>query len=216
MPKPVKKKPSNLVCNGHVGAISDTVRCAMINKIALHMQAIHEIAGIEPDHNTQETPERWAKMFINDMLGGRFIDPPVITSFDNARDYDQMIVEGPIDFNSWCAHHMLPFVGQAYIGLLPSEDGAIIGLSKYVRIVDFLAHRFQLQEDLTAQIADWIEDNLKPNGVGVQIIAEHHCMICRGVRRKALTLTTVVRGVFSEAEVKQEFLSAIANVKNHR
>ena len=201
---------SELVCNGHIGELDETERQARIQKIALHLDAILRIANIEINHNTDNTPLRWAKMFMNDILEGRFMPEPEITDFVNDREYDQMIVQGPIEFTSTCAHHLLPFWGVAYIGLLPSiENGKIIGLSKYVRIVDFFSRRMQLQEDLTAQIADFIEEKLEPHGVGVQIIASHSCMKCRGVRRDARTLTTVLRGVLKEdGTAREEFLSS--------
>ena len=96
------------------------------------------------DHNTRDTPNRVARMFVDEMLNGRFSDPPSITEFDNAEGFDQLLVTGPIEVRSTCAHHLMPIYGEAFIGVLPSAEGKIIGLSKYDRIVGHFAGRLQI------------------------------------------------------------------------
>ena len=88
------------------------------------------------DHNTRDTPQRVAKMYVDEILQGRYNEPPRLTEFDNAQAYDQLIVTGPLEVRSTCAHHLMPIYGHAYVGILPSPEGKIIGLSKYDRIVD--------------------------------------------------------------------------------
>ena len=137
------------------------------------------------DHNMRDTPRRVAKMFVEEILNGRYSVPPQITDFENVDRYDQMIVTGPIEVRSMCAHHLMPIYGEAYVGVLPSPDGKIIGLSKYDRIVDYFASRLQVQEELVAQIGNYIMEITKPRGVAVRVSAVHMCKTHRGVRASA-------------------------------
>ena len=134
------------------------------------------------DHNMRDTPRRVAKMFVEEILHGRYSPPPVITEFENVERYDQLIVTGPIEVRSMCAHHLMPICGEAYIGVLPAADGKIIGLSKYDRIVDYFSARLQIQEELVGQIGNFIMDTTKPRGLGIRISAVHMCKTHRGVR----------------------------------
>jgi GTP cyclohydrolase I len=124
-------------------------------------------------------------MFVEEILHGRYSAPPEITEFENVERYDQLIVTGPIEVRSMCAHHLMPICGEAYIGVLPSPEGKIIGLSKYDRIVDYFSARLQIQEELVAQIGSYIMDVTKPRGLGVRISAVHMCKTHRGVRASA-------------------------------
>ena len=134
------------------------------------------------DHNTRDTPKRVAKMFVDEMLNGRFSDPPAITEFDNAEGFDQLLITGPIEVRSTCAHHLMPIYGEAFVGVLPSADGKIIGLSKYDRIIGHFAGRLQIQEELVKQIGQFIMDKTQPRGLAVRISAVHMCKTHRGVR----------------------------------
>lgn len=119
-----------------------------------------------------------------------------------------MVTESEISFTSTCAHHLLPFSGKAYVGYIPSD--LLVGLSKFPRVVDYFSRMLQLQERLTAQVADFIQEHLNPQGVIVLIDAEHSCMSCRGVRKAdVLTSTCALRGVAREAQVKDEFYRLI-------
>ena len=113
------------------------------------------IINSEKDHNTQRTAERVAKMFITEIFSGRYETLPKITSFPNVLDYDQLYTTGPISVRSTCAHHMQPIVGKCYIGVFPGKH--VIGLSKFNRIVRWIAQRPQIQEEMTMQIADKLE-----------------------------------------------------------
>lgn len=126
-----------------------------------------------------------------------------------AADGSEMIVVKGIEFYSMCEHHMLPFFGRAHVGYIP--NGKVLGLSKFARVVDVFARRLQLQERLTSQIADALEDVLKPRGLAVVTEANHLCMMMRGVQKQgSTTLTSAMRGVFREdARTRQEFLESI-------
>jgi GTP cyclohydrolase I len=131
------------------------------------------------------------------------------TTFANDEGYDELVVVRDIPFQSLCMHHMLPFHGTAHVAYLPGDR--IVGLSKLGRVVDLFAHDLQVQERLTTQVADWVETNLGPRGVGVIVEAEHLCMSLRGVQKSgALTVTSALRGlVRDDSRTRQEFLSLV-------
>ena len=165
------------------------------------------------DHNSQETARRVAKMFVHEIFRGRYYPPPEVTSFPNAKEYDQIYVSGPMSINSTCAHHFQPITGQAYVGIFPGKK--VIGLSKFNRMVDWIASRPQIQEEMTEQIADMIEKETEAQGVAVVIKAEHFCMTARGVKEhESEMMTSVVRGMFrDEPTTKAEFFSLLNNMK---
>jgi GTP cyclohydrolase I len=129
------------------------------------------------------------------------------TTFPNDDGYDELIVARSIPFHSLCMHHMLPFHGMAHVGYLPAER--ILGLSKLGRVVEFFSRDLQIQERLTTQVADWLERELEPKGVGVVLEAEHMCMSLRGVQKPgAKTVTSAMRGLLREdPRTRHEFLS---------
>ena len=129
------------------------------------------------------------------------------TTFPNDEGYDELIVARSIPFHSLCMHHLLPFQGVAHVGYLPGER--IIGLSKLGRVVEFFSRDLQIQERLTTQVADWLQRELEPKGVGVVLEAEHMCMSLRGVQKLgAMTVTSALRGlVRDDARTRQEFLA---------
>ena len=165
------------------------------------------------DHNSQDTARRVAKMFVHEIFRGRYYPPPEVTSFPNAKEYDQIYVSGPMSINSTCAHHFQPITGNAYVGIFPGKK--VIGLSKFNRMVDWIASRPQIQEEKTEQIADMIEKETKAQGVAVVIKAEHFCMTARGVKEhESEMMTSVVRGMFrDEPATKAEFFSLLNNMK---
>jgi GTP cyclohydrolase I len=191
--------------------MTESERKAMITAAARKVEELFDILRIDHqnDHNTRETPQRVAKMYVEELLEGRFTAPPKITEFDNAQAYDQLIVTGPIELRSMCAHHLMPIYGQAYIGILPSADGKIIGLSKYDRIVGYFASRLQIQEELVKQIGQYIMDMTQPRGLAVRISAVHMCKTQRGVRashRSRMVNTYCWGEMASDAALKGEFL----------
>jgi len=173
------------LCNESVeGYLDRGERAAMMAQAAQKLGELFDVLHIDHknDHNMRDTPRRVAKMFVEEILHGRYSPPPVITEFENVERYDQMIVTGPIEVRSMCAHHLMPICGEAYIGVLPAADGKIIGLSKYDRIDDYFSARLQIQEELVTQIGTFIMDATKPRGLGIRISAVHMCKTHRGVR----------------------------------
>jgi len=150
----------------------------------------------------RDTPRRMAAAYA-ELLTPRAFD---LTTFANDEGYDELVLARGIPIRSVCEHHLLPFVGVAHVGYLPSER--ILGLSKLARVVELFAHGPQVQERLTKQIADWLADKLRPRGVGVVIEAEHLCMTLRGVQAVgARTLTSTLLGTLREdARSRAEFL----------
>lgn len=159
----------------------------------------------------QETPHRVAKMYYEELLSGYTGDPKaVLKTFENESNYTGIVAVQDIPLVSLCEHHMLPFTGHVHIGYLPGDR--IVGLSKFARLVNIFARRLQVQEKLTQQIVDAIEENLSPKGTIVVVEAEHMCMTVRGVQAPGtITTTSAVTGVFNtntEGE-KEEFFRLI-------
>ena len=152
-----------------------------------------------------ETPGRVARAYA-EMLSPQPFD---LTTFPNDEAYDELIVIRDIPFHSLCEHHLLPFIGVAHIGYLPGSR--ILGLSKFARVVEHFARRLQVQERLTSQIAQWLNENLAPRGVGVVLEAEHLCMSLRGVRAGgARTVTSALHGTVRHDErTRSEFLALV-------
>jgi GTP cyclohydrolase I len=160
--------------------------------------------GIRLDSESlKDTPERMARAYA-ELFTPRPFD---LTTFPNDEGYDELVLVRDIPVRSVCEHHLLPFVGVAHVGYLPGER--ILGLSKLARIVEHLACRPQVQERLTKQVADWLRDQLHPQGVGVVIDAEHTCMTLRGVQAVgSRTVTSTLLGTLREdARSRQEFFA---------
>jgi len=144
------------------------------------------------------TPVRVAAMY-EELFSGLHDDPARHLEVTFAAEHDEMVMVRDIPFASLCEHHLLPFMGRVHLGYIPGEDGRITGLSKLARVVDSYAHRLQVQERMTTQIADTMEKVLEPRGVLVVVEAEHLCMSMRGVKKPAtLTITSAVRGLFRD------------------
>ena len=157
------------------------------------------------------TPQRVGKAYT-ELMDGYTKDPEkLINGALFTVDYDQMVVVNDIEFYSMCEHHMLPFFGHAHVAYLP--HGKVIGLSKIPRIVDMFAHRLQVQERMTQQIAELINDQIHPQGVAVVIEAQHMCMTMRGVKKQEATMTTsAMLGAFkTQLDTRLEFLNRISN-----
>jgi GTP cyclohydrolase IA len=162
-------------------------------------------ADLQSEH-LRETPRRVAATY------GELLTPVPFsaTTFPNDEHYDELVLVEGIPFQSLCMHHLLPFHGVAHVAYLP--DDRLIGLSKLARVVELFARDLQLQERLATQIADWLEESLRPRGVGVVLEAEHLCMSLRGVQKPgARTVTSALRGgVKDDPRTRAEFLSLIA------
>ncbi len=168
--------------------------------------------GVSTDAGaTGDTPRRMARAYA-ELLSPRSFD---LTTFANDEDYDELVLARGIPVHSVCEHHMLPFLGIAHVGYLPGER--ILGLSKHARVVELFAHRPQVQERLTKQVADWLQTHLQPRGVGVVIEAEHMCMTVRGVRAGGTsTVTSALLGSLREdPRSRAEFLALTAPSAPH-
>lgn len=176
----------------------------MINQDKIREGVRLILEGIGEDVNREgliETPDRIARMYT-EIAGGMEEDEAAHLNKRFHVDSNEMVLEKDIVFFSTCEHHMLPFFGKAHIAYIP--NGEVVGLSKIARTVEVFARRLQLQEQLTAQIADAFMDNLHPQGVMVMIEAEHTCMTMRGIKKPgSRTVTVTTRGVFKESEQLQ-------------
>ena len=168
---------------------------------------LHHLDPNPDRQGLQETPARVARAW-REWTRGYVEDPAEIlkTFEDGAENYDQMVIVKDVQFHSHCEHHLAPFFGSVSVAYIPAKH--IVGLSKLARLVDMFAHRLQVQERMTNQIADAITKRLQPLGCGVLVKATHLCIESRGIKRVGSeTVTSALRGVFMDATVKSEFLS---------
>ena len=175
-----------------------------------HYQKILKLIGEDPSREgLEKTPERVAKA-MQFLLQGYQIDPvEILESAMFKEDYRQMVIVKDIEIYSMCEHHMLPFIGKAHVAYIP--NGTITGLSKIARVVDVFARRLQVQERLTTQIKDCIQDTLKPLGVAVVIEAQHLCMQMRGIQKQhSITTTSDFTGAFQKVATREEFIKLIS------
>ena len=182
-------------------------------EIAGHFAEILRVLDLDlDDPHLHETPIRVGRMLLEIFRGLQEQEAPAITSFPNLEEYSNMVMVKDIDFFSMCSHHMIPFFGKAHIAYIPGDK--IVGLSKLARIVEFYARRPQLQERLTEQVIDFIQDALEPQGVMAVLEARHLCMEMRGVEKPgALTTTSAIRGCFRDRGVREEFMELLQKAK---
>jgi GTP cyclohydrolase I len=181
-----------------------------------HVRALLSFIGEDPDREgLLDTPKRVVKA-MHEHFRGYEMDPAdsLGRTFKEVEGYDQMVLLTDIDLHSHCEHHMVPFVGKAHVAYIP--DGKVVGLSKLAKVVEIYSKRLQVQEKLTAQIANAIQDHLQPLGVAVVVQARHFCMCYRGVHQpRAWTTTSRLTGVFLEnLATREEFLRLISIGQN--
>ena len=180
-----------------------------LDELAKHYKSILSLLGENPDREgLQKTPIRVAKAM--QILTRGYTQNPrkVLTDALFEEKYNQMVIVKDIDFFSMCEHHMLPFYGKVHVAYIP--NGFITGLSKIARVVDIFSHRLQVQERLTEQIMECINDTLKPQGVMVVIEAKHMCMQMRGVEKQnSITTTSAYSGVFESLKTRNEFMNLL-------
>ena len=167
------------------------------------------LIDIDNDHNTQETAERVSRMYINEVFKGRFYEQPKVTSFPNDKNLDEIYTVGPITVRSACSHHLVPILGDCWIGIKPGEK--VIGLSKFARVADWVFSRPHIQEEAVMILADEIERLCEPKGLGIIVKAQHYCMKWRGVKEPDTSMiNSVVRGDFRhDSSLKQEFFELV-------
>ena len=182
-----------------------------IEELADHYKEVLKLLGEDPEREgLQKTPMRVAKAMQTLTKGYQMDAHKILTDALFKEDYNQMVIVKDIDFFSLCEHHMLPFYGKAHVAYIP--NGYITGLSKIARVVDIYSHRLQVQERMTQQIKDCIEQTLHPLGVMVVIEAKHMCMRMRGVEKQnSITTTSDFSGAFNQAKTRQEFMNLIHN-----
>lgn len=171
----------------------------LINNGAKAYEAYLDALGFDwrNDPNSSDTPRRVAKAFVTDLAMGCYTEPPKVTAFDNVDGYDGIVCQNNIKVVSMCSHHHAPFTGVAHVAYIPSKTGKVIGLSKLNRIVDWFSRRPQVQENLTAQIHDYINMVcVKNNGVAVMIEANHTCCSNRGIKHDSTMRTARMSGAF--------------------
>ena len=195
----------------------DTLEKEVATRVRDLLKAL--LIDIDNDHNTQETAERVSRMYINEVFKGRFYEQPKVTSFPNDKNLDEIYTVGPITVRSACSHHLVPILGDCWIGIKPGEK--VIGLSKFARVADWVFSRPHIQEEAVMILADEIERLCEPKGLGIIVKAQHYCMKWRGVKEPDTSMiNSVVRGDFRhDSSLKQEFFELVRQqssaVKNY-
>jgi len=185
----------------------------MLDEVAIKKAVTSIIKAIGEDPKREglaDTPRRVAEMYT-ELFSGLNVDPKEELTVGFEEGHRDMVILRDIPFYSMCEHHLLPFFGFAHIGYIPNVNGRVIGASKLARVVEIVARRPQLQERMTSQIADAIDEGMKPEGVAVVIQAEHLCLIMRGIKKPgSAIITSVVRGIFrSKSKTRAEFFSLL-------
>jgi len=167
------------------------------------------VVDVDNDHNSQDTAKRVAKMYVQEVFSGRYAEAPPVTEFPNVSQLNELMIVGPITVRSACSHHLCPILGKVWVGVLPNEGSALIGLSKYARLVNWVMSRPQIQEEAIEQVADLLEEKMQPNGLAIVMEADHHCMHWRGVKdMESKMINSVMRGEFlNNASLRREFLA---------
>ena len=194
------------VMDGEVDALRHEVEAKM--KEVLKSLVI----DTEGDHNTQETARRVAKMFLTEVFKGRYHAMPAVTEFPNIEQLNELLIVGPITARSACSHHFCPIIGKVWIAMMAKEHSKLIGLSKYARICDWVMSRPQIQEEAVIQLANILQDKVKPDGLAIVMEADHFCMHWRGVKDADSRMTnSVMRGSFlKDPDLRREFLSLLS------
>jgi GTP cyclohydrolase I len=184
-------------------------------EVAAKMQEVLRalVIDTDSDHNTNETAQRVAKMFLTEVFRGRYVPMPAVTEFPNVERLNELMIVGPITVRSACSHHLCPIMGRVWVGILPNEHSNLIGLSKYARICEWIMSRPQIQEEAVTMLANELQDRVKPDGLAIVMEADHFCMHWRGVKDSASKMTnSVMRGAFlKDPNLRREFLSLLSN-----
>ena len=186
---------------------------SLLDEVEIKMKGVLDslVIDVEHDHNTDNTARRVAKMYLNEVFGGRYVPPPKLTEFPNAEHLNELMIVGPITVRSACSHHFCPIIGKLWIGIMPNEHTNVIGLSKYARLAEWVMARPQIQEEAVVQLANLIQEKTQPDGLALVMEAEHFCMAWRGVKEMdSKMINSVMRGVFlKDPNLRREFLSLL-------
>ncbi len=200
--------------NDHIGEFIEPGEMdGLLDEVADRMKEVLRslVIDIESDHNTQDTARRVAKMYLREVFRGRYEAQPSLTEFPNVEHLNELMIIGPVTVRSACSHHLCPIMGKLWIGVMPNARSNLIGLSKYVRLADWIMSRPQIQEEGVTQIADLLSDLIQPDGLAVVMEADHFCMHWRGVKdSQSKMINSVMRGSFLiDPDLRREFLSLI-------
>jgi len=167
------------------------------------------VIDTESDHNTQQTARRVAKMFVTEVFRGRYEREPKVTEFPNIERLNELMIIGPVTVRSACSHHLCPIIGSVWVGVMPNEHSALIGLSKYSRLIEWVMARPQIQEEAVTQLAELLQDKMQPDGLAIVMRADHYCMQWRGVKdMDSKMVNSVMRGSFlKDPNLRREFLA---------
>jgi GTP cyclohydrolase IA len=193
------------IFEGEIDALQSEVEAKLLGVL----QSL--VIDTENDHNTQETARRVAKMYLHEVFKGRYQHAPSVTEFPNVERLNELMIVGPITVRSACSHHLCPIIGRLWIGVMPNEHSNLIGLSKYVRLADWVMSRPQIQEEAVTQIADLLQDRMQPDGLAIVMEADHFCMAWRGVKDiDSKMVNSVMRGSFlKDPNLRREFLALL-------
>lgn len=187
----------------------------LLDEVTTKMEGVLSslVIDTDNDHNTADTARRVAKMYVNEVFRGRYVQGPTITEFPNVGHLNELMIVGPITVRSACSHHFCPVIGKIWIGVMPNEHTNVIGLSKYARLAEWVMGRPQIQEEAVVQLADLIQEKTQPDGLAIVMEASHYCMAWRGVKdMDSRMINSVMRGVFlKDPNLRREFLSLIPN-----
>jgi GTP cyclohydrolase I len=185
----------------------------LLDEVAQRMTEVLRslVIDVENDHNTQETARRVAKMYLKEIFAGRYIHAPDVTEFPNVEQLNELMIVGPMRVRSACSHHLCPILGKLWVGVMPNQHSNLIGLSKYARLAEWIMCRPQIQEEAVSQLADLLQEKMKPDGLAIVMEAEHFCMHWRGVRDTDAKMTnSVMRGSFlKDDSLRREFLTLL-------
>jgi len=196
----------NIAAFVHEGEL-DELRAEVEERMQAVLDAL--VIDTDHDHNSRETAQRVARMYLDEVFRGRYEAPPKVTTFPNAAGLNELMIVGPVTVRSACSHHLCPIMGRLWIGVLPNADSDLIGLSKYARLADWVMSRPQIQEEAVVMLADELEQRIRPDGLAVVMEADHFCMHWRGVKDDQAVMTnSVMRGNFlRDPTLRREFLS---------
>lgn len=185
----------------------------LLDEVTGKMHGVLEslVIDLEGDHNTRDTARRVAKMYVNEVFRGRYVEQPRITEFPNVAHLNELMIVGPLTIRSACSHHFCPIIGRLWVGIMPNSHSNLIGLSKFARLADWVMSRPQIQEEGVTMMADLFNELIKPDGLAVVMEADHFCMHWRGVKEMdSKMINSVMRGSFlKDPNLRSEFMSLI-------
>ncbi|MCL6262899.1 GTP cyclohydrolase I [Craterilacuibacter sp. RT1T] len=212
----IRRSGQRFHANDNIAAYIEPGEMAeLLDEVQLKMKGVLEslVIDTESDHNTQDTARRVAKMYLNEVFKGRYVEQPPVTEFPNAEHLNELMIVGPITVRSACSHHFCPIIGRLWIGVMPNEHSNLIGLSKYARLAEWTMSRPQIQEEAVIQLANLLQDKMSPDGLAIVMEADHFCMHWRGVKdMDSKMINSVMRGSFlKNPDLRREFLALLPN-----